>query len=59
MFGVISKIIAAPIRIVNVPVKATKAVLDAMISEPVRYEKNAVDDIADVVEKSVKKIGGE
>ena len=55
----LGKIAAMPIRAVNVPVKAAKAVLDAMSDEPVRFEKNAIDDIADVVEKSVKKIGGE
>lgn len=57
MIGVIvGKIIAAPIRIINVPVKAAKAVLDMAIGEPVTYEDNAMDDIADVVEKSTRRI---
>lgn len=57
MIGVIvGKIIAAPIRIINVPVKAAKAVLDMVIGEPVTYEDNAMDDIADVVEKSTRRI---
>lgn len=49
----LGKLIAAPIRLLNVPVKAAKACLDASMAEPIRYEKNALDDIADIVEKSV------
>lgn len=55
----LGQIVAAPIRIINVPIKLTEAVLDASIGEPVRYEKNALDDIGDVVEKSTQKIIGE
>jgi len=52
----IGKIIAAPIRVVNIPVKATKAVFDVMCDEPVEFEENALDGIADVVEETARKV---
>ena len=56
LFG---KVLVAPIRIINVVVKTTKACLDASISEPVWFEQNALDDIADGIEKSIQKITGD
>ena len=58
MFGIIGKIVVMPIRAINVPIKATKAIFDALSDEPVRFEKNKVDDIADVVEESIKNLKG-
>lgn len=49
-------LVAAPIRIINVPVKATKAVLDASMGDPVELEDNVLDEIADVVADAVKDI---
>ncbi len=57
LFEIVGKIAAAPIRIANIPVKGAKAVLDAMCDEPVFPERNVIDDIADVVEDSVKDLG--
>lgn len=57
LFDLIGKLVAAPVRIANIPIKVIKAAGDAMCSDPVRFEDNALDDIAEVIEKSVKKIG--
>ncbi|RKY08444.1 MAG: hypothetical protein DRP56_04115 [Planctomycetota bacterium] len=57
MFGkLIAKVVTAPIRIANIPIKATTAAFDVLCDEPVSAQNNAIDDIADVVEDSVRKV---
>jgi hypothetical protein len=55
--GLLGKLVSAPIRIVNIPIKVAKATGDFMCGETnVRVEDNTLDNIADSVEKSAKKI---
>jgi len=56
MFGsLLGKIIAAPARVVNIAAKAAIAPAKlAMDEDP--WEKNSLDDLADGVERSAKKI---
>ena len=54
--GFLGKIVAAPIRLINIPVKVGEACFNALSSEPVKFEWNELDKIAEVAEKSVDKI---
>jgi hypothetical protein len=49
----ISKIITLPIRTVNLVVKTGQAFMDASMAIPIRFEKNALDDIANGIEKEI------
>lgn len=53
---IIATIISAPIKIVNIPIKAAEATLKASIGEKVEYEYNSLDNIASVIKESVKEL---
>jgi hypothetical protein len=57
--SIIGKIVVAPLRAVNIAVKTAKAVIDFSMAEDVTFENNALDALADGIEKEVGKITGE
>jgi len=56
MFGdILGKIVSAPVRIANIAAKAVIAPAKMALDED-PWEDNAVDDLAEGIEKSAKKI---
>jgi len=53
MFGkLLGKIVAAPFRLVNIPVKLAEKGMDEMCGETGKSGKNILDDVARTVEET-------